>query len=200
MAGLDIYSSQSLFRSGHVLLICVGRSVCHAEGYPNHFGSLWMFPRLSRLPASPCARIKAHFCPRPSYLPHITTAIPKHSTQLSHPAIFYLALSLPAVPYRPSSWPFAAKANSRCHLKEGKHREWWVLAAVNQRYEFRTKATCCSSAYLPPQAIDFEGEVNLFHFYLLRSVGKGAFGKVCNTTRTRCTLLTMRHIGPCCPT
>jgi serine/threonine kinase 32 len=28
------------------------------------------------------------------------------------------------------------------------------------------------------QAIDFEGEVNLFHFYLLRSVGKGAFGKV----------------------
>lgn len=140
MAGLDIYSSQSLFRSGHVLLICVGRSVCHGEGYPNHFGSLWMFPRLSRLPASPCARIKAHFCPRPSYLPHITTAIPKHSTQLSpHPAI-YLALSLPAVPYRPSSWPFAAKANSRCHLKEGKHREWWVLAAVNQRYEFRTKA------------------------------------------------------------
>lgn len=28
------------------------------------------------------------------------------------------------------------------------------------------------------QAIDFDGEVNLFHFYLLRSVGKGAFGKV----------------------
>jgi hypothetical protein len=31
---------------------------------------------------------------------------------------------------------------------------------------------------LTTQAIDFEGEVNLFHFYLLRSVGKGAFGKV----------------------
>lgn len=29
-----------------------------------------------------------------------------------------------------------------------------------------------------PQAIDFDAEVNLFHFYLLRSVGKGAFGKV----------------------
>lgn len=28
------------------------------------------------------------------------------------------------------------------------------------------------------QAIDFDGEVNLFHFFLLRSVGKGAFGKV----------------------
>lgn len=28
------------------------------------------------------------------------------------------------------------------------------------------------------QAIDFEGDPNLFHFYLLRSVGKGAFGKV----------------------
>nr|WVH01947.1 cAMP-dependent protein kinase [Naematelia aurantialba] len=34
-------------------------------------------------------------------------------------------------------------------------------------------AACCK-----PEAIDFEGEVNLFHFYLLRSVGKGAFGKV----------------------
>lgn len=43
--------------------------------------SLWMFPCLSRLPASPCARIKAHFCPRPSYLPHITTASPNNSTQ-----------------------------------------------------------------------------------------------------------------------
>lgn len=32
----------------------------------------------------------------------------------------------------------------------------------------------------PRQAIDFDGEVNLFHFYLLRSVGKGAFGKVSN--------------------
>jgi serine/threonine kinase 32 len=31
---------------------------------------------------------------------------------------------------------------------------------------------------LPLQAIDFDGEVNLFHFFLLRSVGKGAFGKV----------------------
>lgn len=29
------------------------------------------------------------------------------------------------------------------------------------------------------QSIDFEGDPNLFHFYLLRSVGKGAFGKVC---------------------
>lgn len=28
------------------------------------------------------------------------------------------------------------------------------------------------------QVIDFEGETNLFHFQLLRSVGKGAFGKV----------------------
>ncbi|KAF8754396.1 kinase-like protein [Rhizoctonia solani] len=32
---------------------------------------------------------------------------------------------------------------------------------------------CCKS-----EPIDFEGEVNLFHFVLLRSVGKGAFGKV----------------------
>jgi len=34
-------------------------------------------------------------------------------------------------------------------------------------------ALCCR-----PQPIDFDGEVNLFHFVLLRCVGKGAFGKV----------------------
>ncbi|KAG8998168.1 hypothetical protein FRB94_010422 [Tulasnella sp. JGI-2019a] len=34
-------------------------------------------------------------------------------------------------------------------------------------------AVCCR-----PEPVDFEGEVNLFHFVLLRSVGKGAFGKV----------------------
>lgn len=34
-------------------------------------------------------------------------------------------------------------------------------------------AACCKQ-----DPIDFEGETNLFHFYLLRSVGKGAFGKV----------------------
>ena len=32
------------------------------------------------------------------------------------------------------------------------------------------------------QPIDFDGEVNLFHFVLLRSVGKGAFGKVSDPT------------------
>ncbi|KAL0953359.1 hypothetical protein HGRIS_004597 [Hohenbuehelia grisea] len=32
---------------------------------------------------------------------------------------------------------------------------------------------CCR-----PQPVDFDGEVNLFHFVLLRCVGKGAFGKV----------------------
>ncbi|KAI0763780.1 kinase-like protein [Trametes elegans] len=34
-------------------------------------------------------------------------------------------------------------------------------------------AVCCR-----PTPIDFDGEVNLFHFILLRCVGKGAFGKV----------------------
>ncbi|KAI0793954.1 kinase-like protein [Fomes fomentarius] len=34
-------------------------------------------------------------------------------------------------------------------------------------------AVCCR-----PQPIDFDGDVNLFHFILLRCVGKGAFGKV----------------------
>ncbi|KAK0547819.1 hypothetical protein OC846_003815 [Tilletia horrida] len=34
-------------------------------------------------------------------------------------------------------------------------------------------ALCCK-----PEVIDFEGEVDLYHFYLLRAVGKGAFGKV----------------------
>jgi len=31
----------------------------------------------------------------------------------------------------------------------------------------------------PPQPVDFDGEVSLFHFVLLRCVGKGAFGKAC---------------------
>lgn len=35
-------------------------------------------------------------------------------------------------------------------------------------------AVCCR-----PQPIDFDGEVTLFHFRLLKVVGKGAFGKVC---------------------
>jgi len=35
------------------------------------------------------------------------------------------------------------------------------------------------------QPIDFDGDVNLFHFVLLRSVGKGAFGKVRLPLRTR---------------
>ncbi|KAF9221452.1 kinase-like protein [Gyrodon lividus] len=34
-------------------------------------------------------------------------------------------------------------------------------------------AVCCR-----PTPVDFEGDVNLFHFVLLRCVGKGAFGKV----------------------
>jgi hypothetical protein len=33
-------------------------------------------------------------------------------------------------------------------------------------------------SYLCLQPIDFDGEVTLFHFVLLRCVGKGAFGKV----------------------
>jgi hypothetical protein len=33
---------------------------------------------------------------------------------------------------------------------------------------------CCFS-----EPVDFDGEVNLYHFDLHRAVGKGAFGKVC---------------------
>ena len=32
---------------------------------------------------------------------------------------------------------------------------------------------CCK-----PEPVDFDGPVDLYHFYLLRAVGKGAFGKV----------------------
>ena len=39
-------------------------------------------------------------------------------------------------------------------------------------------AVCCRS-----QPIDFDGEVTLFHFRLLKVVGKGAFGKVCSALR-----------------
>ena len=46
----------------------------------------------------------------------------------------------------------------------------------------------CITRFIPPfanhspvpfrQPVDFDGDVNLFHFVLLKSVGKGAFGKV----------------------
>lgn len=36
---------------------------------------------------------------------------------------------------------------------------------------------CCFS-----EPVDFDSEVNLFHFELHRAVGKGAFGKVCGET------------------
>lgn len=121
MVRLDIYSSQSLFRFGHVLLICVGGSVCHGEGYPNHFGRFLACPvsqhryvLVSRLISALSLAI---------YLISPQAAQNAAHSSSPHPAIFYLALSLPAVPYRSFSWPFAAKANSRYHLKGGKHRE-----------------------------------------------------------------------------
>lgn len=36
-------------------------------------------------------------------------------------------------------------------------------------------AVCCCCSV----PVDFDGEVNLYHFDLHRAVGKGAFGKVC---------------------
>lgn len=57
-----------------------------------------------------------------------------------------------------------------------------------------------------PQAIDYDGEANLFHFYLLRSVGKGAFGKVSRHPSLHFLLavalsarsLRSRRLGPLC--
>lgn len=43
------------------------------------------------------------------------------------------------------------------------------------------------------QSIDFDGEVNLFHFYLLRSVGKGAFGKVSDFVMPPCAVHIRTH-------
>lgn len=51
-------------------------------------------------------------------------------------------------------------------------------------------ANCCR-----PDPVDFDSEVNLFHFFLLRSVGKGAFGKVrvVQHKRTK-TLFALKYI------
>jgi serine/threonine kinase 32 len=38
-------------------------------------------------------------------------------------------------------------------------------------------AVCCCFS----EPVDFDSEVNLYHFDLHRAVGKGAFGKVCTT-------------------
>lgn len=47
-----------------------------------------------------------------------------------------------------------------------------------------------------PQPIDFDGEVNLFHFVLLRCVGKGAFGKVSPEPTSRKISLVFTPIIP----
>lgn len=39
--------------------------------------------------------------------------------------------------------------------------------------------------------IDYDGETNLFHFYLLRSVGKGAFGKVRSSELVKTRVLSL---------
>ena len=56
-------------------------------------------------------------------------------------------------------------------------------------------AVCCRS-----QPIDFDGEVTLFHFRLLKVVGKGAFGKVCPTPLSWQPVLTITASGPDGPT
>lgn len=177
MDGKVRHLQQSIFAPlGLVLRICVGESVRFGEGYPRHSG---LFPCLSHFPASPCARIKAHFPPPRSYPP----ILPQHETL--HTILNQLS----------SIWPHSLSADPASQapivlvhlgsqseftqpLQTGKRREWWVPDVVNQRYEFRIEILVLFIDLRIAQAIDFEGEVNLFHFYLLRSVGKGAFGKV----------------------
>ncbi|KAF5388713.1 hypothetical protein D9757_004864 [Collybiopsis confluens] len=52
-----------------------------------------------------------------------------------------------------------------------------MVLMLNTRYA-KTKPIWALPAADPLQPVDFDGEVNLFHFVLLRCVGKGAFGKV----------------------
>lgn len=78
--------------------------------------------------------------------------------------------------------PLATLVNHRrvpsCNQK---HEDTWVVSAVVQRYSLPVDCPVSKAkTHRDPQPIDFDGEVNLFHFVLLRSVGKGAFGKVSN--------------------
>lgn len=57
-------------------------------------------------------------------------------------------------------------------------RPSWALFAADRRSVFAQSTPHLHTAHTPFQPVDFDGEVNLFHFVLLRCVGKGAFGKV----------------------
>lgn len=53
------------------------------------------------------------------------------------------------------------------------------------------------SSPLPQQKVDFDGPPNLYHFNLLRSIGKGAFGKVDRNSIPLLSFSTLSHfIGP----
>lgn len=71
----------------------------------------------------------------------------------------------------------------------------WVPYAADKRYSpihcpRIGPSTLFADALQTHQPIDFDAEVNLFHFNLLRCVGKGAFGKVC--------IVSMLSQGPSC--
>jgi hypothetical protein len=60
------------------------------------------------------------------------------------------------------------------------HELSWVLSAVVLRsvHFDALYRLVLLSILIRIQPVDFDGDVNLFHFVLLRCVGKGAFGKV----------------------
>lgn len=88
---------------------------------------------------------------------------------------------------------------SYCHLSFGRrlaslcpNQATFVLICFltsNYRPLFWTrKMGCCCST-----AIDLNSEVNLFHFELHRTVGKGAFGKVCLLSPSSSVCLCLRY-------
>lgn len=57
----------------------------------------------------------------------------------------------------------------------------------------------CADQKLCLQPVDFDGDVNLFHFVLLRCVGKGAFGKVDTTPSCPIFAILILCLGPSGP-
>lgn len=110
-----------------------------------------------------------HICPPPLSSDYCSLRPQRTSSVFSSPALFvrrsFLSLTLPCISLVPQS--ICSPFNSPT----------WAPFAVVLRFAL-SPFFPYSVLIFPSKVIDFDADVNLFHFMLLRCVGKGAFGKV----------------------
>lgn len=116
---------------------------------------------------STSARVRSGLAHRPSFPPPHPQPPPSY-LHPSHPKSHPVDLS-PLIPR-----PLTTSPDNRNELS----RLSWALYVVGHRYSPIPSQPPLPVLTFLQQPIDFDGDVNLFHFVLLRCVGKGAFGKV----------------------